>query len=605
MKKFVFICLFALCYSNSSAIAPPLEREINLSFSNEQFSAVLNKIQEQTGLIFSYKPSIVNAVGPVSLQLKHKTVREALALMLPKNIIYKAKNNYIILKEKPEEKNPKKTEISGYVYDKTTEQKVANVTIYDKESLQSVTTNQYGYYSISVPSANEKININKENYQDTSFSLASVKDNKINNITLNPATDLQRKQDSSERKNNLKELGLFSGKFYKKFKGFVNTINVKDSLTRKVQFSLVPFVGTNHKLSGSVVNNLSFNLGGGFAKGLNGFEVAGGFNIDRENVRGTQLAGVFNIVGDTVRGSQIAGYFNITGGYMNGFQGAGTLNLNLGNQKGVQAAYVLNINKRRAEGLSMAGLMNVSNSVRGAQVAGIGNVNDTLRGIAIAGVFNSTDVGKKSAQIACLFNKQKSGSSYLQIAALFNTTSYLKGLQLGMFNFADSASGVPLGLFSFVKKGVHQIELNSDELFPANISFRTGVPAFYNIFSVGFQPASNKNLWQLGYGAGTSFEIYNKLRGDITFSMHHVNSGNFYFATSELYRFYLGVEYKVAKKFSLAVGPTFNIYWTDALLPDYQSKYNSIAPYHLFNTSTGDNFNLKGWVGGRIALRFL
>jgi len=604
MKKIIFIFLCVFCYTRYSAILPPLEREVNLSVSNEQFTAVLTKIQEQTGLIFSYKASIISSIGLVSLQLKHKTVREALALMLPRTITYKAKNNYIILKEKQEDKNPKKTEISGYVYDKETEQKVPNVTIYDKESLQSVTTDQYGFYSISVPAGNERISVNKENYQDTTLSLINVKENKINNISLAPVSESQRKQDSTHWRDKLKDLGLYTNQMYKKFKGFVNTINVRDTITRNVQVSLIPFIGTNHKLSGNVVNKLSFNVWGGFAKGVRGFEIGGLFNIDRENVAGTQIAGIFNIVGDSVKGTQLAGYFNITGNSMKGFQAAGLMNINSGSMRGVQLASLMNINGKSMSGFGAAGLMNINSSVKGAQVAGIGNISDTLKGISIAALFNVSDYGNKACQIAGLFNNQKTGASFLQVAGLFNTVGYLKGVQIAPFNFADSAKGVPIGFFSFVKKGVHQIELNADELFSANLSFRTGVPAFYNTFSIGFAPGSDKRLWQVGYGAGTSFKIKNKLRSDITASMHHVSSGGFYFATNELYRVYWGLEYKFRKKFSIAAGPTFNLLMSDALLPDYHT-YRDIMPYRLFNTTDPYDFNFKGWVGGRIALRFL
>ena len=131
MKRLVVVIHFMFVWCNHSfALVPPLEREINLTLANEPIKEALAKIQDQTGLIFSYRPSIVNGIGPVTLQLKHKTVREALALMLPKNVFYKSKNNYIILKEKPVEANPKKTEISGYVIDETTEQgKLARIAV--------------------------------------------------------------------------------------------------------------------------------------------------------------------------------------------------------------------------------------------------------------------------------------------------------------------------------------------------------------------------------------------------------------------------------------------------------------------------------------------
>ena len=585
------------------AIIPALEREVNLTLTNETFANVLLKIQEQTGLIFSYKASIVGGIGPISLRVDHKSVREVLALMLPKTVTYKVKNNYIILKEKPVEVNPKKTEISGYVIDKETEKKVANVTIYDKESLQSVNTDEYGYYSISVPSSNEKISINKENYKDTIISLVDLKENKLNNITMVPVNDSVRKQDSLQWKDKLHDIGLYTSTMYKKIKGFVNTINVRDTLHRNFQVSLIPFVGTNHNLSGNVVNRISLNVVGGVAKGSHGVEVGGLFNIERNNVKGFQIAGLFNIVVDSVKGTQFAGGFNMTGSSMSGVQAALLMNVNAGKQKGVQLAGMMNLNSKSSNGISVAGLMNIAGSVRGAQLAFMGNINDTLKGIVVSSVFNVTDFGKKSMQISYGFNKQNHGASLLQVAGLFNSTNYLKGIQIAPINFADSATGVPIGLFSFVKKGVHQIELNADEVFPLNLSFRTGVPAFYNLFSIGFEP-DTLSLWQIGYGVGTSFKIKKKLYGDATFSMHHVNYGGFYFGTNEIYKAYLGLEYKFGKKFSVAAGPTFNVFMSDVLLPEY-SQFQSIVPNKIFDKTNANDFNLKGWIGLRVALRFL
>jgi hypothetical protein len=604
MKKIIFFFLLVLCGKGYSTIVPALEREVNLLINNDSFSTVITKIQEQTGIIFSYKPSVVQNIGPISIELKNKTVREALALILPKSVIFKAKNNYIILKEKPVELHTKKTEISGYVIDKETEKKVANVTIYDKESLQSATTDEFGYYSISVPSTNEKISINKENYQDTSLVLSKSNESTLNNIVMTPVTDSVRRRDSLVWKDKLHDIGLYTNEMYKKIKGFVNTINVRDTIRRNLQVSIIPFVGTNRKLSANVENRLSFNVLGGVSKGTHGFEAGTIFNIDRENVKGAQLAGLFNIVGDSVKGTQLAGLFNITGSSVSGFQGAALMNVNIGSQSGFQVAGMMNLNSKRSSGINLAGLMNIGGVCNGVQIAGMGNISDTLKGLAIAGVFNVADYGKGSAQISYGFNKQNHGTTWLQLAALFNSANYLRGIQIAPFNYADSATGVPFGFFSFVKKGVHQIELNGDELFPLNISFRSGVNAFYNILSIGFNPGLEKKLWQLGYGAGTSFKLKNKLRSDITFSMHHVSAGEFYFATNELYKVYWGLEYKFGKKFSIAAGPTFNLFVTDKLLPDY-SVYQNIAPNPIFDATTTDDFNAKGWIGGRLALRFL
>jgi hypothetical protein len=604
MKRVAVIILFVLLTGKFSATTPVLEREITLSLINEKLQSALDKIQTQAGLVFSYQASLVSNAGPVSLQITRKTVREALAIILPKNIIYKAKDNYIILKEKPVEKNIKKTEVSGYVYDKTTDQKVANVTIYDKNSLQSATTDEYGYYSITVPVSSPSLSVNKENYQDTVVTVEQAGATMMN-FTLSPVSESVRKIDSLYWREKLEDVNEFTSMLYKKFKGYVSTVNVKDTISRKFQFSVYPYIGTNHHLSGSVYNNLSFNLFGGYARGVNGFELGGLFNIDRDNVRGCQLAGLFNVVGDTVRGTQIAGLFNYTGRVSAGFQAAGLMNVNGGGHKGMQVGGLMNINRRRIIGTGIAGLMNITSEAHGAQIAGLANIQDTLSGISFAGLYNLNGHSDHAVQIAGMFNKSVHGTTHVQIAGLFNNAEHVKGIQIACLNFADSVTGVPIGFFSYVRTGVHQLEFGADEIFYGNISFRTGVNAFYNIFTGGIQ-ASNVggSLWNIGYGVGTSFRIVNRLRSDLYFTSHHVSKGGFDFVTSEMYRLYWGLEYKFGKKFSIAAGPTFNLYLSDELGEDYTDIFSTIVPNPIFDQTDSEYYNLKGWVGGKVALRF-
>lgn len=587
MQRFILLFSFLLSSAFFFSATPPLEREVSLSLTNERVSVALNKMAEQTGLVFSYSSNIINDLPLVSINIKHKAVREVLALLLPNSISYKAKNNYIILKQRTVEKNPKKTELNGYVYDKTTDKKLANVTIYDKNTLQSVTTDDYGYYSISIPIKNQSIIINKENYKDTSIILTDLQTNSMTFINLSPVDSTKR--DSILWRKKLRELENYTTRVANKFSAYINTLNVKDTLHRNVQVSVIPFIGTNHKLSGNVTNKYSFNIFGGYARGVDALEIGGFFNVDKEYVHGVQLAGFFNLVGDTVKGAQLAGFFNVTGKSMNGFQAAGFTNINLGELNGISASGFVNANFGKVKGAQLAGYVNYAKQLDGIQGAGF--INYTLRdvkGLQVAGFINHT--------------KELEG---IQIAGFINHAKYVKkGLQIAVVNVSDSCKGLPIGLFSFVKTGVHQLEISGDEIFKANVGFRTGVPEFYNIFNIGIDGGSNEPLWSFGYGLGTSFKIKNKLRSDITLTANHVSKGQFRLAESELYKLYWGVEYKFKKKFSIAAGPVFNLYVSDTYSQDYLTKYSKIVPYSLYDYTTDNGFNLKGWIGGKISFRF-
>lgn len=614
-----FFLLLGLCYALTSARAavPALEREVNLILNKEPAGSALQKIQEQTGLIFSYSSGVLSQLEPVTLTLRRKTVREALALILPRSVTYKTRNNYIILKERPVERAAKKTEVSGYVIDRTTEKKIANVTVYDKNTMQSATTNEYGFYSITVPADNKSLTVNRANYEDTVIVTEGLKDAPITTIALSPLTDSVRIRDSVNWRSRMREFSNYTSRLFKNVGGYIATINIRDTLTHPFQISFLPYFGTNHHLSGTVVNRVSLNIIGGYARGVSGFEAGGVFNVDKESVKGVQLAGVFNLVGDSMKGTQAAGFFNVNGGATQGVQAAGFFNTNLGNVEGVNMAGFMNMNRRKTNGamlagfmniaadsmsgLQGAGFMNVAERSKGLQGAGFMNIAKSIRGAQAAGYINVADscTGLQAAGFMNLARDMKG----TQVAGFFNRAKRLDGVQVGFINVADSCRGVPIGFFSFVRSGVHQLEMHSDEVFYSNLGFRTGVPAFYTVFSAGLRPNGNDPLWSFGYAVGTSFRIAQRLRSDITLGTQHVSLGAFTDANSDLYKLYWGLEYKVARKFTIAAGPTFNVYHSDNDLPGYSA--NTVAPYTLFDQALSNNSStLKGWVGGRVALRF-
>jgi hypothetical protein len=608
-----FIFFFLLSYTIKAEV-PVLERVVDLSFTNEPVANALDKIRQQTGAAFGYQSYILNNVAPVSGEFKHKSIREVLSAILPKNLVFKSKGNHVIIKERSKEKAGI-TEMSGYVYEANSDKKLANVTIYDKNTLQSVTTDEYGFYSIQMPSKNQCLTVNKQNYDDTCIALRPSTETSLTNIALEPA------KDSAAWKKRMRDFSTKTNDLFKKFKGYVNTLNVKDTINQNFQFSVIPYVGTNGKMSGSVYNKYSINLIGGYSRGNRRIELGGMFNINKENMTGLQAAGMFNLVGDSVKGAQFAGFFNLTGRSVQGLQGAGFMNLNMGTLKGAQGAGFMNINKGNVYGATGAGFMNLNRKrVIGLQVAGFMNFcGDTLMGLTgagymnftkfskcaveIAGFMNTTKRSVDNVQLAGFMNQSLEGTTKFQLAGFMNQARVVTGTQIGFINICDSIKGIPLGFISIVKSGLHQIEIFSDEVFYTNLAFRTGVNGFHNILFAGIQP-SGKNLWHFGYGVESSLKFTEKVRMDIALSGQHVSKDQFYSATSELVKGYLGANIALSKKIHLAFGPTLNFYVTDALLPQYATTYNSVAPYSQYSNLTRNGFDIKGWIGGRVAIRF-
>jgi hypothetical protein len=406
----------------------------------------------------------------------------------------------------------------------------------------------------------------------------------------------------------------------------INVVNIEDTLYRTTQVSLVPFVGTNHKLSGNVINDYSFNIFGGYSLGVEKLEIGGLFNLVRGDMDGVQFAGTFNAVGGKMKGVQFAGIFNANRDTTRGAQFAGVFNVNWSRAEKFSAAGTLNINRQGAEGVQLAGVGNMTvGEQMGPQLAGVFNISTgntgplqlagvynlaagNMKGFQGAGVFNLTAKNVKGTQLAPIFNLAGENIRGAQISGLFNFARHVHGTQIGLVNIADSVKGVPIGLLSLVWKGYHKIEISADEIFYTNVAFRTGVGQFYNIITAGAKPSTFKDqqtFWSFGYGIGTAPRLSRKLFLNVDVTANQVVQANSIEALNLLNKVYIGFDFQAFRKLSLTFGGTLNAYVTEKGYDQYKSLFTDYQPDIFYNRDFGSRHNMKMWIGGKVGLRFL
>jgi hypothetical protein len=284
------------------------------------------------------------------------------------------------------------------------------------------------------------------------------------------------------------------------------------------------------------------------------------FNHTRNNARYVQLAGIGNFAGDTTTGVQIAGIVNKTGTLQNGVQTGGICNI-------------------------------VNGNITGMQIAGLTNyAADTMTGLQIAGLYNqSVNVIRGS-----------------QISGFLNVAKKVEGNQTGFINVSDSIYGIPVGFLSYSRNGYHKFELSANELFAVNIAFHTGVPAFHNIFTAGVRPQQgDKLLWYAGYGVGTAMPAGKKFRLLLNITGNHISEGDLMEKLNLSTKAFLGVEYTLAKKFSLVTGPELNAWMTKTNYALYPDIFSNTKPKVFFNESSRtEKLNTKMWIGWKFGMRF-
>jgi hypothetical protein len=605
--KIAFVLLLTLSGTVRAQHVPPLERIISISFAGEKIDAVLLRISKEAKFTFSYSPTILNLNESVNEDFHNKSIREVLTEVLGQTVTFKERGNYIILNKAPvvikkaSNAAPPLT-ISGYVYNAESGEKISEVSVYDKKTLTAAVTNQFGFFNLKIDKPEEEtlLSFNKVRFLDTLINVPHEPIKHFLNIPLSAEAPKIIEEEIPEAvvvadtASRVKAEPMVAEEERKPAReSEVNMVNIRDTLYRDFQVSFVPFVGTNHKLSGNVINNYSFNILGGYSLGTQELEVAGLFNIDRGDVKRIQAAGMFNVVGGDVTGVQAAGLGNMNEGSLKGGQFAGLYNLNAGVVEGPQFAGLFNLNLKEADGAQFAGLFNINGKeARGAQFAGLFNIQPKdYRGPQFAGLFN-------------IAGKKLSG---MQASALLNYSRKVRGTQIGFINVSDSIRGVPLGFLSFSSHGYHKVEIAADEIFYTNLSFRTGVRQFYNIFTAGIKPENTiglENVWSFGYGLGTAPRIYKWLFLNFDITSNHVNNGSFTNSLSLLNKLYIGADIQLTKGFSVTGGVTLNGYLSDPEFSSNPSLFTHYTPGEIYEYSYANNNNLKMWWGAKVGLRF-
>ena len=596
MRLFPLILIFLSSLAlGQTKVIPILERKITTSLTNEKFPLALNRIAQQGGFSFSYNPAILNSNQEINLEVKNKSVREILNMLFKGTINYKEKGNHLILTKAAVPKPSTTTAIlviSGYVEDEASGERVPDVSVYEKTTLASAVTDEFGYYRIKLDKKGDSVSltVSKKNYRDT-LVLVTAPGNQYVNVAIKAIGVDSVNVTAQIEVDSIKQIEEI--KF--PYESEANVQNIRDTLYQDIQISLLPFIGSNGRLSGNVINNYSINIFGGYSLGTRQIELGFFFNADRGDVGFLQVAGFGNLVGGNVYGIQGSGFFNLNQGETKAVQFAGFANTNLGEARGVQIAGFANVNTKSADGVLLAGFANfVNGKSQGVQLAGFGNAQiGDYQGSQFAGFSN-------------IATNRINGS---QVSVFFNYARRVRGMQIGLVNYADSLGGVPIGLLSFVNHGYHKIEISADEIFYTNLSLRTGVQQFYNMLHVGLKPESttdtSETVWSFGYGIGTAPRLTRWLDLNIDLSSHHVNKGGFTDELSLLNKFYLGFDIKLVKKISLTFGATLNGYLTKNTYTDYPQLFTDFNPTIIYEKNYSSDVNLKMWWGGKVGLRFL
>ncbi len=545
-----------------------LNRTMDVDIRNKSLATALQLIGKKGNFTFSYISNSIPQDSLVTIIEKGKTVRQILDKLLDGNYQYKEYNNYLILQVKPPGQF---FYVSGFVTDRETGQRISNATVYERHQLISTFTNNEGYYRLRLrdkyPAA--AISVSKDLYADTSLLLPISNDQTVN-VTISPYT---RMLPTVEITGHTQVEKTWFGKLLLSSKLRQQSDNLRHFFADKpYQVSLIPGLGTHGRMGAQVANKFSLNVLGGYTAGVDGVELAGAFNIVKNDVHNVQVAGLLNITGGKMIGVQFAGLHNNVLDSMHGLQVAGISNNIIGSQKGVQVSGAIQRVEKNMTGVQAAGLISSTyGKVDGLQLSGACNfAMDSLYGAQVAGILNSAENvhgvqaaagGNMSAnmhglQVGGVFNIAHNVEG-TQVSTFFNRARYVKGVQIGFVNIADSTTGYMIGFINIVKRGYHKLSVSSTDLVPFNISWKSGSAKLYSILSGGMSLQDPGRSFVLGYGIGREMLMHPhySVTAELSAQTYH-QSG-----TSDEYQVYRASGaflYKPGKGLAIFAGPVIS-----------------------------------------------
>jgi hypothetical protein len=566
----------------------PLARKVTIHIHKQPIETVLMSISHSADVIFSYNSDILPLDSVVSVNYTNTEIQKILNQLFQNRYSYKTTGKYIIIQNKktlPSDNSQYRADVRGKIIDSETGEALPNTSVYSISGKQEILSDSSGLFKLTVDPGKEDlfIAVNNEHFEDT-LLLIPVKNSDSLLIMLKPKVILDSLQqvlkrfDSGKSIEKLAIASLFLSKDI-----IAHAHNIDYFTQRPAQISFLPFAGTNYRLSGSVSNNFSMNILSGYSYGVNGCEIGGLLNINRNFVKGFQAGGLGNITGGKTEGIQTAGLMNHNAGSVSGVQLSGFYNMTLDSLKGIQVSGFMNFCREHSEGIQLTGFSNISvGAFSGTQISGFSNISSKhFRGLQLAG-FSNISPGEIRG---------------VQISGFLNFADKVRGSQIGIVNIADSVSGISFGIFNFIRHGLHQFSFQVSETGCSSLRLSLGTHSFYSLFGLHLLPVDGSLVPGYEYGFGTYLFHKSRLNVNIDAGMSYFNSFTYTGSNNFLLpKFSTDINIRILRNFSLFTGGSYS-------LCIYEKTGNNpvLIPENYFFKShsheSNGKYSLRGWFG--------
>ena len=188
MKKNIITILTLFLFISLNAQSP-LEKRLDFSVYRVPVKNALRQLSLESKINIAYSSDFFNRKKRVSVNVKNETVESILAKILEdSNVKYEVIDQQIVVTStRPKEQ--KRYTVSGYVEDEASGERLISVTIYSPDHQEGTTTNEYGFYSLTLPEGDTELNVRYIGCEEVRRKVKLTQD-QYASITLKPSATL-------------------------------------------------------------------------------------------------------------------------------------------------------------------------------------------------------------------------------------------------------------------------------------------------------------------------------------------------------------------------------------------------------------------------------
>ena len=183
----VMMMIFSLSGLQAQTSRVDETRKVTLNMQKASVREILDEIQKQTGVTFSYESSLLSGLPKTTFRADDEALEDCLTrLFVNLPVVYKMTGKIVVLKRKP-----KQVTVSGFVRDKRSAESLIGASVYEAHSRVGTASNNFGFFSLTLPGGDITVRASYIGYTSRLYNFTDLDRDTVLTIELDPSAFLQ------------------------------------------------------------------------------------------------------------------------------------------------------------------------------------------------------------------------------------------------------------------------------------------------------------------------------------------------------------------------------------------------------------------------------